>query len=454
MSTASFDCTIKLWNVEEMFDNDSESVRIKSDVTSGSTVISPLGEFTSHSNSIRTCSFHPVIPHLLCSTAQDYTLRFFDANALKEVSCYRLAANNASFGANMDHAIVSNVSFNYEGNVMALACKDRFVRLFDARQQQMIGTTSGVSPIGRNLRVAWCARSAQQDPLVTVCAGSQGLRQINLWDPRKMSQALSVRTIDNGSGQLFPMFDEGLNVVFVAGKGDTIVRSYELANLDETTAASSSTSAGTSAAASTELKELKYLFEKCSDFQSSKDPIAGICMLPKRVCDVRSVEVSRLLKLTSESVVPLHFRVPRAEHLKDFFHDDIFLPVRSKHSELTVTDWLEAPITGSDGFGLTSNPLFTPIVEFLKPVDMMNISEKPVEPTPSAVNSKVETFKNKMAKEKEEEQKRESQFAKLQQMAIQNAQYNRNRSGPVKIGGVVVNAQVAEDSDSDNDWDS
>ncbi len=437
MSTGSFDCTIKIWNVENLFES-PESVRMLSDVTSGTTTVNPVGEFNAHSNSVRTCSFHPVVPHLLCSTAQDYTLRFFDINAMSELSCYRLSSNT-SFGANMDHAMVSNVSFNYEGNVMALACKDRHVRLFDARQQQMIGTTQ--TPVGRNLRVAWCARSCQQDPMVTVCSGSQGLRQINLWDPRNLSQSLAMRTIDNGSGQLFPMFDEGLNVVFVAGKGDTIVRSYELANLNDT--------AGVGAGAG-----MNYLFEKCSDFQTSKDPIAGICMLPKRVCDVRNVEVNRLLKLTSDSVVPLHFRVPRAEHLKDFFHDDIFLPVRSKHSELSISDWLEAPVTPTEGFGVTSCSIFTPIMESLKPDDMMNVSEKPVEPTPSAMNSKVESFKNKIAQEKEAEQVRENQFAKLQQMAVQNAQYNRNRSGPIKIGGVVVNQQHQEDSDSDNDWDS
>ena len=41
---------------------------------------------------------------------------------------------------------------------------------------------------------------------------------------------------------------------------------------------------------------------------------------------------------------------------------------------------------------------------------------------------------------------------RLQQLALQNAQFNANRSGPVKIGGVIVNQNDQSDDDSDAGW--
>lgn len=300
----------------------------------------------------------------------------------------------------------------------------------------------------RNLRVSWCARSATQDPLVSVSAGSHGLRQISLWDPRSLAQPITTKSVDNASGQLFPMFDEGLNTVFLAGKGDTVVRAYEIASLSAAAAVEAGGSTPTPATNG------DYLMEKACDFQTSREPIAGVCLLPKRVCDVRSVEVARLLKLTADSVVPLHFRVPRAEHLQNYFHDDVFPPVRARHTEVTVSDWEHAPRSEYH----VANPLFTPLRESLRPEDMTNVSEKPAEPAPSASKSKIESFRNKIAQDKEEERERESQFARLQQLAVQNAQYHRNLSGgaaPKRIGSVVVHnpQQQSDEEDSDDNWD-
>jgi hypothetical protein len=197
--------------------------------------------------------------------------------------------------------------------------------------------------------------------------------------------------------------------------------------------------------------QYQYLVEKCCDYASSRDPIAGICMLPKKVCDIRSIEVSRLLKLTTDSVIPISFHVPRADYLKDYFHDDIYLSIRSTTltKGVSIDDWknLDTPME-----------LFQPLLESMKPEGMMNVSEKPIAPLPSESNSKIASYRNSIEMKKQEEKANEDKFNRLQQLALQNAQYHRNASGPVKIGGVVVsNPQLKdqgkdEDSDSDTDW--
>jgi WD40 repeat protein len=49
---------------------------------------------------------------------------------------------------------VANVAFNYDGNLAALACKDRQVRVLDLRAGSVsLSTPSG--SLGRNLRSEW-----------------------------------------------------------------------------------------------------------------------------------------------------------------------------------------------------------------------------------------------------------------------------------------------------------
>ena len=40
-------------------------------------------------------------------------------------------------------------------------------------------------------------------------------------------------------------------------------------------------------------------------------PAKSICMVPKRACDVMDTEVTRLLKLTANAVIPIRYTVPR-----------------------------------------------------------------------------------------------------------------------------------------------
>ena len=52
--------------------------------------------------------------------------------------------------------------------------------------------------------------------------------------------------------------------------------------------------------------------------------------------------------------------IPRAEYLKIYFQDDIFPPIRSKRSEITIDDWnnLETP-----------SSYFFAVLESLRPVN-------------------------------------------------------------------------------------
>lgn len=102
----------------------------------------------------------------------------------------------------------------------------------------------------------------------------------------------------------------------------------------------------------------------------------------------------------------------------------------------------------------TPKEIFRPVLESIRPEGMVNVSDRPPEPAPSTTNSKVNTFRMSQQQQVEAEQQREQVFGKLQKLANQSAQYNKNLSGPIKIGGVIVNQQAADEDSDDNDWDS
>lgn len=280
---------------------------------------------------------------------------------------------------------------------------------------------------------------------------------MHVWDIRDgLTKFLLKKVVDNGSGQLFPMYDEGLNTLFIAGKGDTTLRGYEIVHLLHDVDANAETVETATnleeASSSSVQKSCTMEFEKSLDFQTTpSEPFAGICLLPKRLCDFRNIEVARFLKLSTDAVIPMTFTVPRADHLKKYFHDDIFPPVRSKQSELTVDDW-----TSPD----TPAMLFQPITESLSTgfnddgSEIVNISDKPPDVVaPSEAKSKISYFNEKIIREEEEAKVRADNLTRFRQMAQQNAEFHVNLSGGVKkIGGVIITDNTNADDDSDAGW--
>jgi len=116
--------------------------------------------------------------------------------------------------------------------------------------------------------------------------------------------------IDQAAGVIMPFYDEDTNILYLAGKGDGNVRYYEFVNEDP-------------------------WFFPLSEFRSTTSS-KGIGMVPKRGLDVMSCETARFLKLTSNSVEPLSFKVPRKS---DAFQDDIFPDCFSGEASHTADEW-------------------------------------------------------------------------------------------------------------------
>ena len=410
MVTASADCTIKLWNL-------NETNRCYGEEDSFFSYM--------HGHSLRCIAFSPTVDNMLVTCAMDQKTRVFDIE--KGKVAYSISSKQGMEDGLIslihNEAIVNNISFNYDGTLLVHACKNKCLRVIDPRVPVIAMKTHETSSrLGNNVRASWCSRSQNVDVILTTCSMS-GQRYVQLWDPRKLLiEPMCSKIVDSESGALFPMYDESSGVCFVAGKGDNIIRYYELNFLED------------------QSNLVDAMVEKANEFKSDNtQPIAGICLLPKTLVNVREVEVAKMLKLTQNAVIPITYSLPRQR--KEYFQDDIYGPIKASIPSIDFNSFMSST-PGSSIIVKTNN---------LKPTDMIALIEKPEEEKKTA---KTTEFKEKIDKAEIEAKERENVFAKLSQMAIERAAYHPNLSGGNNSIPGKVDAKLVSNNDvEDDEWD-
>ena len=275
------DCTVKLWGIPEggLTDTDGE----------------PLVDMHEHQRKITCLRFHPTAEHVLASGSADKLVKLWDMSA---------ATCKVTMEAHPD--MILDVDWNYDGSMLATSCKDKMLRLFDPRSGAQTATVEAHDG-SKTTKLTWLGK--ENGTLMTVGFTRQSKRQFKIWDPKKMSTPIATADIDQAAGVIMPFFDEGTNLLFLGGKGDGNVRYYEIVND----------------------APWQFLIES-----SKGTPARGLCMLPKRTCDVMKCEVVRMLKLTSNSVEPLSFICPRKS---DLFQDDLFPDCYAGKKALSADDF-------------------------------------------------------------------------------------------------------------------
>lgn len=413
LATASDDSYIKLWNIPE------------AGVTENLTAEDARGVLSGHSLAARTIDFHPTAENVLMSTSADLTVRLWDVNQCSEMLCCR----------DVHPETIMSAAFNLTGDSIVTTCRDKNMRLFDPRSNEVIASVQahegskgsrarfvggqGTGNRQSTSRSSSVASASEDDGgalarefILSVGFGRFSERQFALWDPRNMVEPLSMTKIDTSGGMLFPFYEEGSGVVMLAGKGDTTIRIYAL-----------------------NLAADVPVVSKCSDFTSGSQPLAGMAMLPQTLCDIANVEFARILRLTPVAIEPVSFFVPRSQKLKSYFQDDIFGEVRTSSASITASDWMS---------GKTAHPRRVSI----RPEGMTPLSEKPEEVRTGP--SKADLMRQRMHAEQKEEQKKEDVFNRMQNLAVQRSKYHPNESMGAAKG--VDAMRVVDGDSSDGGW--
>ncbi|KAL0269016.1 UNVERIFIED_CONTAM: hypothetical protein PYX00_010761 [Menopon gallinae] len=297
----------------------------------------PDAVLTCHSDKIYCTKFHPLAKDVLVTASYDMTIKLWDLNEMREKICLTGHTDQ-----------IFCMAWSPCGKFLATACKDMVLRLYNPRQC-LQPIRSGKGPVGtRGARIVWALDGAY---LVVLGFDKVSERQIMVFKSNELSQPLTTVGLDVSPAILMPFYDEDSSTLFLTGRGDSTIYTFEVT------------------------EENPYVcplsHHRCGSLHQ------GLSFLSKKDCDVASVEFAKALRLSNNTIEPLSFTVPRIK--SELFQDDLFPP--------TKVTW-EPTVTSSEWFA-GANKQARRIS--LKPDNMESLSsvssaEKPSAKPPSPLN--------------------------------------------------------------------
>lgn len=161
---------------------------------------------------------------------------------------------------------ILSLSWNWMGNQILTTAKDRKVRIFDPRSNAMVSEVEADKSAKGSL-ATWLGK---RDQIFTVGFSQNSERVFKMYDPKNMSAPIIENTIDIASSVLVPHYDEDTSIMYLAGRGDSTIRYYEIND---------------------EAPNVHYINTFSSAVQRAT------CMLPKIACNSSVCEITRFYKV-------------------------------------------------------------------------------------------------------------------------------------------------------------
>lgn len=112
--------------------------------------------------------------------------------------------------------MVPSLSWSADGSTLATTCRDKKLRYWDVRQEKVVLEVPGHAG-AKNSRVVWLG---EHDRVLTTGFSRMSDRQMALWDLRKSSEPLGgFQYLDSAGGICMPFWDDGTQMLYLAGKG-------------------------------------------------------------------------------------------------------------------------------------------------------------------------------------------------------------------------------------------
>jgi coronin-1B/1C/6 len=284
LATGSDDTSIKIWGIPA--DGLTENIT------------DPLVDLHGHGRKVTLCKFHPTANHVLSTASSDFTVKVWDIEKGGELM---------TLSGGMEQ-LIQDISWDYTGAMMAVSSKDKGLRIFDPRTGAVEIEKKEAHEGSKSMKLTWLG---PKGTLVSVGFTRQSQRQFKIWDIKKMDKEIKRVDIDQAAGVIMPFYDPDSSLLYLAGKGDGNVRYYEMTDSDP------------------------FCFP-VSEYRSTT-AAKGMAMIPKRGLNIMACETTRMLKLTSSSIEPLRFIVPRKS---DAFQEDIFPDTFAGQPSLTADEWM------------------------------------------------------------------------------------------------------------------
>jgi WD40 repeat protein len=251
------------------------------------------------SDSIITClRFHPSADKILASSS------------IKDVFLYDLTTEETIYHLrDLHEAQITGLTWNYDGSLLISGSQDKKLRMFDPRNDSQSVRPFEAHTGKRGFNVVWCGRL---EHFLTFGHDNMQEREVKLWDPRNLSRHVARERIDSCVGSLLPVYDDDINLVYLAGKGDSSIRCLEI--------------------------DSNKPFLHSLDHIALSNTCMAIAMVPKQQLDTNKCEVGRILMLSQGAVEPLSFQVPRKDAVHTF-QNDLYPDTKAFKSAMIGNDW-------------------------------------------------------------------------------------------------------------------
>lgn len=243
--------------------------------------------------------WHPIASNVLLSVSQE-----------PKICIWNLDDGTAEVEIDSHPDFIWNASWSMKGDKIVTSCKDKKFRIFNARTGDLIVQGNGHEG-SKAQRVIF----TMNDKFFFSCGFSKmSERQYACWNASDISEQ-NLAELDTANGCLIPYYDPDTQMVYIAAKGDSVIRYYELV-------------------------EEEPFFHYIATFQTN---IAqrGIAPIPKRDVVVNDCEVMRFYKLHGSKtgvIEPISFLVPRKS---DIFQDDLYPNALSGEAGQEASEWFE-----------------------------------------------------------------------------------------------------------------
>jgi len=259
----------------------------------------PLLTLANHQRRVGIIKWHPTAEHILLSASHD-----------NKICIWNLDTGDCEVEIKCHIDTIFSVDWNFDGSLIATSCKDKNLRIIDPRNGDIVKVSKG----HEGSKPQQIAFLGETNALFTTGFSKMSERQYALWSKDLEKQV--QEDIDQSNGVQFIRYDPDINIVWLIGRGDCIIRYYEV-NL------------GT-------VEDPKYECFWLANY-TGKESQRGFGFMPKRGCGISRNEVANIFRCTKTNIQPVSFVVPRKSEL---FQHELFPDTNSGEPSITAEEWV------------------------------------------------------------------------------------------------------------------
>lgn len=232
--------------------------------------------FVAGSGRVNALVFHPRAKDVMLTCSTDGKVKVWDLE--NEKAMVEILVPGSCLAA----------AFSIDGTKIAVLGRDKKVRIFDARSGDKLREWDSHDGV-KGGRVVW----VNEERVVTVGFGKASRREIKVYD--LATREAKATEVDVNPGIISVFYDEDLNLLYLAGRGD---RNFSVWTINDDLSATFLTR-----------------FESASVQQ-------GFSFFPKSALDVAKVEVARCWRLVGNGIEEVSFTLPRTR--TEYFQDAVY----------------------------------------------------------------------------------------------------------------------------------